>query len=376
MRELPDGVETNQDSTPGIGSVLFLAWKDMAHPEAGGSEIYVDALLRELLDRGKRASLVCGGPVGRHPYTVLSTGSKFGQYLRAPFVARRSGRWDLLVEVVNGFPFFTPLWWRGPRICLFHHVHGEQWFRYFPKPIAAFGWFIECRLLPRLYKNCVFVAVSPSTAQRMQEIGIDPSRIHIVHNGLDLASFESVTDSPPADRSAVPTFVSVGRLAPNKGLDRVLDAWSIFIANNRGRLLVIGDGPERTRLEELGLDGVEFLGRVDEQTKLRLVAEATVLVHGAFREGWGLVITEAGALGTPAVAFDADGVRDAIRDGVTGRLVNSSEEMAAALVDLVTCDPRVVQEMGRAAREWAGTFTWSRTADELLEAASAAILAK
>jgi glycosyltransferase involved in cell wall biosynthesis len=257
---------------------------------------------------------------------------------------------------------------------VFHHVHDDQWFRYFPKPIAAFGWFVECRLLPRLYRRTTFAALSPSTANRMAEIGIDPARIHVVHAGLDPDLLETDVEALASEPSDVPTFVCVGRLAANKGLDRLLDAWSIYIATTPGRLLVIGDGPERQRLEARAVPGVEFLGRVDEDTKRRVIIDATALVHGAFHEGWGMVITEAGALGTPAVAFDADGVRDAIRDGETGRLVDSTDEMAAVLAELVTGDPAVVEAMGRAAREWASTFTWSRTADELMAAASAAIL--
>lgn len=360
----------------GPGSVLFLSWRDLANPQAGGSEVFVDELMRELQSRGDRVALVCGDPVGPRAYPVFPSGSTFGQYLRAPFVARRSGRWDLLVEVVNGFPFFTPLWWRRPRLCFFHHVHGEQWFRYFPKPVAAFGWFVEVRLLPLLYRRTVFCALSESTAACLAELGIDPSRIHVVHSGLDQSLLEPLPESERGADLDVPTFVAVGRLAANKGLDRLLDAWSIYTASNPGRLRLIGDGPERARLEDRRVPNVEFLGRVDESVKRRTIADASALVHAAYREGWGMVITEAGALGTPSVAFDADGVRDAIRDGVTGRLVSSPEEMATVLAELVHGDPSVLASLGAAAREWAATFTWSRTADELLAAASRAMISR
>jgi glycosyltransferase involved in cell wall biosynthesis len=87
-----------------------------------------------------------------------------------------------------------------------------------------------------------------------------------------------------------------------------------------------------------------------------------------------MVITEAGALGTPSLAFDADVVRDAIRDGSTGRLVGSSEEMARVMIGISSNDESAStwKAMGGAAKEWASTFTWARTADELLVAAVAA----
>ena len=356
---------------------LFLAWKDLAHPEAGGSEIFVDELIREFQRRSVDVALICGSPVDQRPYLVLESGSKFGQYLRAPSVvrkARRLGQRELLVEVVNGFPFFTPLWWRGPRLCFFHHVHGEQWFRYFPKPIAAFGWLVECRLLPVLYRRSVFCALSESTAAELQVLGIDPDRIHVVHSGLDETLFEPRANSASDRPGGEPTFVSVGRLAANKGIDRILDAWALYTAQCPGRLLIIGDGPDRGRLEHRQVPNVEFLGRVDEDDKRQIIHEATALLHGAYREGWGMVITEAGALGTPSLAFDADGVRDAIRNGSTGRLVGSSEEMARVLIEISSNEESATtwEAMGVAAKEWASTFTWARTADELLVAAAAA----
>jgi glycosyltransferase involved in cell wall biosynthesis len=208
----------------------------------------------------------------------------------------------------------------------------------------------------------------------LELLGIDADRIHIVHSGLDETLFEpqmnATTDLPVGE----PTFVSVGRLAANKGIDRILDAWALYTEKCPGRLLIIGDGPDRGRLEQRQVPNVEFLGRVDEDEKRQIIHEATALLHGAYREGWGMVITEAGALGTPSLAFDADGVRDAIRDGSTGRLVGSSEEMASVMIEMASNDESAStwKAMGGAAREWAATFTWARTADELLVAAVAA----
>ena len=113
-----------------------MAWRDLANPQAGGSEVLVDHLIRGLTDQGHQAALVCGGPVGDRPYPVVSAGGTYDHYLRAPFVARRFRDWDVVVDVVNGFPYFSPIWWRGPRVCLFNHVHGHQWQLHFPRPSA------------------------------------------------------------------------------------------------------------------------------------------------------------------------------------------------------------------------------------------------
>ena len=349
-------------------SVLFLSWKDLANPEAGGSELFVDELILALQDRGHRAGLVCGGPTEPRPYPVIRSGSKYTQYLKAPFTARRVGDWDLLVEVVNGFPWLAPLWWPGPRLCFFHHVHEDQWFRHFPRLVADVGWFVEGTLLPRVYRNTVFGALSDSTAASLVRLGIPESSVHVVHVGLDQTLFDELAPAAPPE----PTFVCVGRLVANKGIDRILDAWKIVQQQRPGRLLVIGDGPDREVLERRGVPRVDFLGKVDEATKRQIVAGSDLLVHGAHREGWGMVITEAAALGTPSLAFDADGVRDAIVDGDTGRLAFSVKEMAATWIDLTEPRSPVLAQMAVAGRERARRFTWDRSAAELLEAARAA----
>src|SRR3954471_14168090 len=91
--------------------VLFVSWRDMAHPQAGGSELLVDRLARGLIQRGHEAALVCGGPVGQHEYPVADAGGTYGQYVRAPLAYwRHFGDADLVVDVENGLPFFSPLW--------------------------------------------------------------------------------------------------------------------------------------------------------------------------------------------------------------------------------------------------------------------------
>ena len=90
-------------------------------------------------------------------------------------------------------------------------------------------------------------------------------------------------------------------------------------------LTIVGDGPERVRLErlvgELGLDGaVELVGRVPDSQKAAILERSDLLLACSVREGWGLTPTEAARLGTPAVAYDIPGLRDSVLDGRTGLL--------------------------------------------------------
>jgi glycosyltransferase involved in cell wall biosynthesis len=337
--------------------IAFLAWRDLGHPRAGGSEILVDHLARGMAERGHEVALLCGAPVSDHPYTVVGIGGTYDQYLRAPLsYLARFRTWDLLVDVENGIPYFSPLWRRGALVCLVHHVHTQQWAQHFPTPIAALGQWTEERLMPVAYRRAAFIAVSASTAAALAGLGISPARIHRITNGVDVPA-RSVA------KSRDPLFVTVSRLVPHKRVDLVLRAWEQVRARTGGRLVVVGDGPQRHALERLAGADVIFAGAVDDAEKWRLLSTSWLLIHGAQHEGWGLVVMEAAAVRTPALGFDVPGVRDAIVDGVTGALVDSEDALATRWVELAA-DHAGRRRLGTQARTRATSFSWDRTVDD------------
>jgi glycosyltransferase involved in cell wall biosynthesis len=349
--------------------VAFLAWRDLDNPNAGGSEVVVDRLITGLQARGHEGVLLCAGPVGERPYEVIETGGVYSQYLRAPFVARRLRDVDLLIDVANGMSFFAPLWWRRtPVMFLVHHVQGEMWHHYyFPEPVAHVGELLETKGQPLAYRRCEVVAVSESTRDELVTLGFDHRRIHLMRNGLDEHAF-----APPVDETPEPQFVVLGRLAPHKSVSRLLDLWQQVQPVTGGRLIIAGDGPERAALEARRVPGAEFVGRVDDERKRDLLAESWCLVHAARREGWGLVVMEAAAVGTPALSYDVMGLRDSIVDGVTGVRVPDDEAFVKEWIRL-TEDHTRRRRLGDAARARAETHTWDRTVEAFLDAAAVAL---
>ncbi|MBI2706175.1 MAG: glycosyltransferase [Actinobacteria bacterium] len=350
--------------------ILFVSWRDLAHGNAGGSEVVVDRLARGLQARGHDVALLCGGPVGERPYEVVANGSTYSQYLTAgPRYLHRHRDADLVVDVVNGMPFFTPLWRRGPGLCLVHHVHGEQWGQYFPRPIARTGEVFERRVLPRLYRGTHFLSISESTKADLEALGVPGDHIHLMYNGLALE------DVGTRARSDTPMFLALGRLAPNKRLDLLLEHWKAVRPATGGRLVIVGDGPEQGRLAQLvaGDDSVELAGKVTERRKAELLSEAWLLVHTARHEGWGLVIMEAAACGTPAVAYDVPGVRDAVIDGVTGVLARDDAEFVDQWQRLAN-DATARSSLGTVGCRRAREFTWEGSIDDFLKAADAATM--
>jgi glycosyltransferase involved in cell wall biosynthesis len=346
--------------------ILFVAWRDLANPRAGGSEVLVDRLAEGMTARGDRVTLLCGGPTAARGYQVVRSGGTYSQFLRAPLAYQRRLRdCDLVVEVCNGMPFFAPLWSRRPMICLVNHVHTDLWRLRMPRPVAAVGRYTESALMPRAHRKNLFLTVSMSTAEALATIGVAPERIRQICNGV-------VEPDPPTPRSPQPMFLALGRLTDYKRIDLLLRLWERVRHVVGGQLVIAGDGPERARIEAMAGPGVLVTGRVTEQEKHRLLCAAWILLHPAMIEGWGIVIAEAAIRGTPGIGFDVPGLRDSVVNGETGVLVKNEGQFASAWASLAL-DHRTREAMGQAARERALRLHWSAAVEGFAQVADEAI---
>ncbi len=349
--------------------IVFLARRDYGNEAAGGSELLVDRLAEGLTHLGHQVTLLCGGPAAYRDYRVVSAGGDLGHYLRARSAFQRQvGDCDLLVEVCNGMPYLAPLWHRGPTLCLVNHVHTDLWRMRFGGPLAPaarLGRRLEHWALAGGQRGGLLVAVSPSTAHALRAIGVERERIRVVHNGVE-------EPGAPAERSPEPLFVAVGRLVEYKRIDLLLRLWERVRPVTGGRLVIVGDGPERQRLQQLAGPGVEFTGHVSEAEKHRLLCAAWLLLHPSAVEGWGLVVTEAAARETPAIAFDVPGLRDSIVNGETGLLARGESSFAAAWCTLALSTHRRTL-MGKAAGDRAAQYRWHRTVRQFRAVATEAV---
>lgn len=342
--------------------LLVNAWRDLHHPLAGGSEVLVDQLANGMSRRGHTVVLRCASPVSEHSYAVIDAGGRFEQYLTWPIDYLRSHRdVDLVVDVANGMTYFTPLVRRKASLCFVHHVHTEHWSQWFSPPVAAFGRNLEQRITPRVYRNKLFVAVSPSTAEALEALGVRGEQIRVVMNGTDVRD-------DIGRKSSTPLFLALGRLVPHKRYDLLVEMWRRVHPHTGGELVIVGEGPEREKIEQLAVPGVRLLGHIDEERKQQLLGEAWMLLHPSSLEGWGLVVMEAAASETPTLGFKSRGVRDSVVDGVTGILVDSVDEYVDQWIDL-TQDNARRERLGSAARARAKAFTWEQCVDRFEEVA-------
>ena len=352
--------------------VLVLNWRDLTHPEGGGSELYVESVAKRLVAQGDRVTMFCAAHPGapreevRDGIAIVRRGGRKTVYLWAAFlmVLGRFGRRGLVVEVHNGVPFLSRLFTRRRVVVLVHHVHREQWPVLFGPRQARIGWWLESWVAPRVNRGCDYVAVSDVTRDELVELGIARDRIRVVHNGTSPAL------PTTASRASVPTIAILGRVVPHKRIELVLDAAAALRKDLPDlRVEVAGDGYwmpwVKEHVQALGIEDMVVLhGRVSEQDKADLLARAWVHAVPSIKEGWGLSVVEAGTHSTPSVAFrHAGGLAESILDGQTGLLVDDVDGLAPALKVLLT-DQAWRGLLGEAARRHAQKFTWERTASD------------
>ncbi|MEU9828401.1 glycosyltransferase family 4 protein [Micromonospora chersina] len=358
--------------------VAVLNWKDPWHPDAGGAEVYAWQVARDLVTAGAEVTFVTARPKGQsgdeisEGIRIVRVGGRWSIYPRVlGWLARRRRQFDAVVDCQNGIPFFSPVVLPAdvPVVCVIHHVHDRQFRLYFGPLVGRFGAWLEGPVARRVYRRAVTLAVSPSTAVAVRDRLHWTGPVVVVPNGADAA--------PPAAagaaRDSQPRVVCVGRVTRHKRVDLVLDAVDRLRAERPDlRLDIIGGGPDvatvRRLVDERGLNEVVTVhGHLPAAQRDALLAAAWLHVSGSWGEGWGLVVVEAAAAGLPTVAFDVDGLRDAVRPGRTGWLVDEGEDPAQSLaagLDRALDSLAVPGEADRMAvecRRWSGSFRWTDT---------------
>jgi glycosyltransferase involved in cell wall biosynthesis/O-antigen/teichoic acid export membrane protein len=344
--------------------ILAYNWRDLAHPRAGGAEVYLQSVAREWVKRGHQVTVFSAAVDGRPAeefvdgVRVIRRGGRIGVYRQAKRYWRRegAGRYDLVLDCVNTRPFLCPRFVRNvPVVALIHQVAREVWHYETPWPIALVGrYLLEPRWL-RTYRDVPVVTVSESSRESLAEYGL--RRVTVVPEGW-VPAFP-----PPVAKESVPTVVFIGRLSANKRPEHAIEAFGLVRRQlPDAQMWVIGSGPQEARLRQLAGPGVTFLGHVPEEVKRERLGRAHALVATSVREGWGLVVTEAAASGTVAIGYDVAGLRDSI--AASGGILTRADpgSLAGGLAELL---PAVAGGYGPRARA-VGVIPWAEVAAAIL----------
>ncbi|MBN1347901.1 glycosyltransferase family 4 protein [candidate division KSB1 bacterium] len=355
--------------------LLVINWQDITHPLGGGAEVHLHQIFRRLVKRGHSVTLLCCTYPGAKPEEVLDgihiirRGSRSFFNFIVPFMYRKlcqQHQFDIVFDDINKIPFYTPLYVRKPLVAIVHHFFGYRIFQETNLAVAYYVFLCE-RIVPLIYRNVPFIAVSPSSTNELEAMGIERNRIEIVHNGVDCRHYQPGLHP----KSDVPLIGYVGRIKRYKSVEHIILAMEKVVqAIPAAELVIVGDGDNLDALKritaEQHLTGkVHFTGAVSEEDKIRYFNKMWVSVNPSPKEGWGIVVIEANACGTPVIAADSPGLRDSVSDGVSGYLYpyGNIEKLSEKLIRLLN-DRSERERLSRQAVKWSQQFDWNVSAEK------------
>lgn len=363
-------------------NILFLNWKDIHNPESGGAELIIYELGSRLVRDGHTVSWFARSFAGCKPQEdvdgirIIRRGNKLSVYWEA-FAYYRSleTKPDRVIDCINTLCWQTPLYVPADRRFAYVNQLAREVFYYeLPPVIGHIGYAVE-GLQYYTYRNTPFVCYSKSVKNDIQSLGIAPSHIRTFTLGIEHGKYRR------GKKSKSPLFVFIGRLVRMKRADLCIDAMKLVHRTYPdARLVIIGSGPQEEALKHQiaasALSGVvtlithasKLLERHTQGDKVSWMQKAWAVVMPSVKEGWGMVVTEAAACGTPAIVTSVTGLSDSVIDGKTGTILPASptaDELARAMIDYIEHpDKRTSHAKNAHARS--KQFTWEQSYETFL----------
>jgi 1,2-diacylglycerol 3-alpha-glucosyltransferase len=247
------------------------------------------------------------------------------------------------------------------------HTQYEIYSSLIPLPNALVDAYLRYQVTAYCNKCHLVTTPAASARERLLAQGVT-TPVEVVFNPTDLSSCFQAQGTEVREAlgcaAGDPLIGYVGRLAPEKGLPPLITAAGLILDRlPRARMVLIGDGPSRAKLEAMVADlpsasRIRFVGQVAHAQVPEYQAALDLFMTGSTMEVQPLSFAEAMATGTPIVAFDVPGNNDMIRDGATGRLVSPErgpEGLAEAALAVLQ-DSAVLAQLSANAREWSRRY--------------------
>ncbi len=352
-------------------NIVWFTWKDIKHPHAGGAENISWHLVQDLTKNGHHVHIVTAQYQGSLDYEkyrgveISRAGGRVSVYQKARRIYKdQLSDWaDLVIDEMNTIPFGVRFYSRKPAVLLTYQLARSVWFYQMHFPLSLIGYLVEpiyLRLLSMRYKQVV--TESESTKTDLQKYGFSRDSIGVFRVGIELKPLSSL----PA-QTDLHNILILGAMRPMKQtLDAVKGFESARDANPALRLTIAGDngGPYAQKVME-HIDqsrhkaAITVLGRVSFDEKLALMRQATLILVTSIKEGWGLIVTEANSQGTPAIAYDCDGLRDSVVNKETGLLVTPGDTAGLGdAINTIVADATNYHKLRRAAWESSKQYTF------------------
>lgn len=355
-------------------NIVWLSWKDIHHPEAGGAELVSDRIRQNLAKDGHTVTLITAAYAGSksvenvNGVQTLRQGGKFSVYMKARRAYKNiTEPVDLIIDEMNTIPFFGCFYPGSARkVLLTYQLARSVWFYQIMFPISVIGYIVEplyLRLLSKRYS--LVLTESESTKSDLQNYGFKAANIEVFRVGMETNRPAQLPNMPSSN-----TILFLGALRPMK---RPIDAVRAFEAardDNPSLTLTLAGNTNGSYAQKVKAyvnesrhrDHITMAGRVSEKEKTQLLQKADAILVTSVKEGWGLIVTEANSQGTPAVVYDTDGLRDSVLKNKTGKIVPSGDfaAMGATLNELLA-DPKKYVDIRKNAFEHSKQFTFKNS---------------
>ena len=364
-------------------NILIFNWRDIKNPEAGGAEVFTHEIARRLVEKKHHLTVLtsgfkgCAGEEIVDGVKIIRRGNKFTTYIACAiyYLNHLANDFEVIIDEINGnFPWFIPLYARNKPlvIALRHQIEFDGFGEYQSSVLAhevnpitghLLNYFELFYLLLYRALGVKFLTVSKSSKAALMKLGFKPEMVKVLYNSV---GFKPLNDVPMKEPN--PVIIYVGRLTKAKRVDHAIRAYDLIRAKHPNTALwIVGQGYFRDQLEKMAGNGVTFLGYVSEIKKRALLGKAWVLVYPSVREGFGISVIEANAMGTPCVAYDVPGLRDSVQNGSTGLLAKSGKVNSLAKEILkVLENEELRQRLSNNALQYSRTFSWDKTARDLI----------
>ena len=358
--------------------ILILNWKDIKNPQAGGAEIIAFEFARRLAREGHNVTFFsrtfsnCLKEEIIDGVKIIRQGNRFSVYLQAFFYYKSlKKKPQRVIDMVNTICWQTPLYVdKKIRIAYVNQLAKEVLFYEFFWPLSLIAYLIE-KFEYFTYRNTKFFCYSKSTKEDLISFGLKDKNINIFSLGVDHNRYVRT-----GNKNKEPLFIFVARLVKMKRGDLCIKSMKRVVRKYpKARLYILGNGPDQKRLQKLvkraDLEkNVKFVSKnnffIDKNIKdlkVNLMRKAWALLLPSVKEGWGMVVTEAAACGTPAIVSNVTGLRDSVVNGKTGIVLSknpSENELSQAMIKLIE-DDSLRKKISEGAYEYSQNFNWDKS---------------
>ncbi len=325
------------------GGILFLNWKDVTHPSAGGAETLTDAIAEHIAQTHAVTYFTSAYPGCKkeetyHGYRIIRRGGVHTVMLHAwlywHIVRPKQEIYRYIIDQPHGIPFFSIFYRKHPPVALMiMEIAGDLWKNILPSALVPAGKLAE-KLWLTLYRARTIITISRSTKDDLIAHGISKRNIRL----LPMFTTVPMPQSYSLGTQNPPTLLVLGRIAPVKQIEDAIDAYRIAKKSIPNLYLaIIGKSDRKYQAYKQGLASqiasdrnISLHENCTEEAKIQHIQKASLLLIPSKKEGYGLVILEAAAYGVPAIGYRVPGVQDAIEHSRTGILVPTKDIQALA----------------------------------------------